>query len=324
MGEVLLTAAPGGHSGYAAAIAHYLRGMGLQPVFIAARGDELARRRLSRLGRVVEITMPRRPGEPLAATIHRWPRALAEALGLVERRHRVLVSCGGNLSIAPALAAKLKGLRLVNLESIVRLTTPGRTPRLLRPLADATLVHWPEQLRIHPGALVVGPVYEPPRYPPRDEGYILVTAGTMGHPRLFDAVDRLAPPRVVMQTGRVDPEPYRRRHPGWRVFRYDPDLDRWIAGASIVVTHFPGMTSATAALAYRRPVVLVAAPHLRLSASQRDGPPYAEKIGAVYLPDPTPQALARAMEEARSREPPRHPNGAEKAAEIIARLYRGL
>jgi len=318
--KILLTAAPGGHSGYAAAIAHYLREKGIQPAFIVARGDEWTKQKLQRYGETIEATMPRRPGEPKTRLLARAPRALLESLKKVKREYRVLVSCGANLSLAPAIVAKTKGMKLVNIESIVRMTTPGKTPRLLRPIADTTLIHWPEQLRIHPGATVVGPIYEPPRYKPRDEGYILVTAGTVGHKKLFDTIDKLDLPNVVLQTGKVDPEPYKRRHPGWTVFRYDPDLDKWIARASIVITHFPGMTSATAALAYHKPVILVAAHHLRDSAPQRDGPPYAEKIGAIYIEDVTPRNLQEAIKKSSADRVPRHPNGAKNAASIIAKM----
>jgi len=321
--RVLITAAPGGHSGYAAAIAHYLRRYGVEPVFIVASHDKWAPRKLGRLGKTVPLPMPRKPGEPLYKTLHKWPLAFLDSLRIVDRGYRVIVSCGANLSIAPSLVGKLKGLRLVNVESIVRLTEPGKTPRILHRVADITIVHWPEQLRLYPGARVVGPIYEPPRYKPRDEGYILVTTGTMGHRELFEALSRLGLRNVVLQTGRVDPEPYRRRHPGWRVFRFDPDLDKWIAGASIVVTHFPGMTSATAALAYHKPVVLVAAPHLRMSASLRNGPLYAEKIGAIYLPKVSPSRLKQALEEATRIEPKHVENGAPEAARIIAKLSRG-
>ncbi len=318
--RVLVTAAPGGHSGYASAIAHYLRERGVEPTFIIARGDRWTGSKLKHLGSIVEITMPRKPGEPLYKTLHRWPRALFESLRIVGKDIPVLVSCGGNLSLAPAFTAKLKGLKLVNVESIVRMTVPGKTPKLLYPMADITLIHWPEQRKLYPKAMVVGPIYEPPRYKPRDEGYILVTAGTQGHPQLFNTISKLNLKNIVLQTGKIDPEPYRRRHPEWIVFQFDPDLDRWIAGATLVITHYPGMTSATAALAYRKPVILVAAPHLKTSAPQQDGPLYAKKIGALYTHKITPNTLQKLIEKAKTLTPPRYENGARKAADTILSL----
>ncbi len=327
--RIVLTAAPGGHSGYAAAIAYYLRETGIQPVFLVARGDKWTISRLRSLGvggEIHEVVLPRKPGEALARSLPRWPTAFRESVRLLrmlyKRGARVLVSCGSNLSLAPATVAKLLGMKLFNVESIVRMTGPGKTPKLLDPLSEATLVHWPEQARFFRNPRVVGPIYMPPRYKSRDEGYILVTTGTMGHPRLFEALSKLDLRDVVLQTGRVDPEPYRRRHPSWRVFQFTPDLDRWIAGAHIVITHFPGSTSATAALAYNKPVILVAAPHLRGSAPQDDALLYAEKIGAIYVREVSPKRLAEAIREAeRSIEPGKaksYPVGAREAAKLLA------
>ena len=206
----------------------------------------------------------------------------------------------------------------MNVESIVRFSSPGKTPRLLRPLADVTVVHWPEQERLHPGALVAGPIYEPPRYEPVDDGFILVTAGTTGHRELFDAALRSGLRPLVIQTGRLDPGRY--RGDGVEAFGFDPDLDRWISRARVVVTHFPGMTSATAALAYNKPVVLAPARHLVMSASIEDCLPYARRIGAVCMEDVTPRGLEEAVEEALHMERPRYDNGARLVAKLIYSL----
>ena len=318
--RVIITAAPGGHSGYALAIGYYLKEeQGMTPLFVTARGVNWVRKKLTRIGEVIEITMPRLPGEPLYRTIHRWAKAFIESIRAT-RGARVLVSCGSNLSIPPALTAKLRGAKLVNVESIVRFSSPGKTPRLLRPLADVTVVHWPEQERLHPGALVAGPIYEPPRYEPVDDGFILVTAGTMGHRELFDAALRSRLRPLVIQTGRLDPGRY--RDEGVEAFSFDPDLDRWISRASVVVTHFPGMTSATAALAYNKPVVLAPARHLVMSASVEDCGPYARHIGAVCMDEVTPRRLEEAVEEALRAERPRYDNGARLVAKLVNELSK--
>ncbi len=328
--KVLLTAAPGGHSGYAYAIAYYLRKLGIQVAFLTARGDPWTKEKLKQLGRIIEIEMPRKPNEPLYKTIHRWPRAAIDALKTVTEEYDILVACGSNHSIMPALVAKTRGLKLVNLESIVRFTVPGRTPKLLYPIADLTIVHWKEQLKHYPKAFVAGPIYEPPKYKPKDEGYILVTAGTQGHKQLFDTISKLNLKNVVMQTGKVDPKPYQQKHPSWIVFRYDPDLEKWIAGASIVITHFPGMTSATAALAYQKPVILVPAPHLKYSAPLADGRIYAKKVGAILLLNNLQRTLLRIITYLRGLQKRRrlgymhnlNKNGSLKTALLIYNLTK--
>ena len=319
MARVLITAAPGGHSGYAYAIGYHLSRMGVEVHFLTV-GEEWLVEKLSRVGRVHVAPMPRRPGEPLYKTLHRWPPALVKALRVVgEVKPSALVACGSNFSIPPALSALLRGVPLYNVESIVRILEPGRTPRILHRFSRLTLLHWEEQLRHYPGGVVVGPIYEPPEAEPRDEGYILITAGTTGNPQLFEAAARSGlGDSVVVQTGAIDPAPYRRLRPKWRFIRFTPRLGELIAGARAVITQFPGMTSATAALSYRKPVVLVPARHLRLSASLENARIYASKIGAVYLEDVTPEALEEAVERAQRIPRPRHPEGARRAAEIIA------
>jgi len=318
--DVCVSAAPGGHMGFAYSIGFFLARMSCRPLFVVARGDRLAVERLRGLGGVVEVVMPRRAGEALVDTLPRWPLALTGSLRVPGCR--VFVSTGSNHSVLPALVSWLRGALLLNLESIDRFTVPAKAVRLLRLFSAATLVHWPEQRMLYSDAVVVGPVYEPPRYRPRDEGYVLVAAGTMGFRGLFDAVERLGLRRVVLQTGRVDPDPYRRRNPGWTVFDFDPDFHRWLAGASIVVTQFPGSTPATAALAYRKPVVMVVNPGLPLAASTIDALHYARRLHAVLLPRALPSLLAKGIRLAQRLEPPSYPNGGETVARIACSIAR--
>jgi UDP-N-acetylglucosamine--N-acetylmuramyl-(pentapeptide) pyrophosphoryl-undecaprenol N-acetylglucosamine transferase len=313
--RVLITAAPGGHSGYAYAIGYYIRELGGEPHFIAPPLGWL-REKLSSIGPVHEAPLPRRPGEPLWRTLHRWPRALLAALRRV-RGYDALVACGSNFSIPPAAAALLRRTPIYNVESIVRILDAAATPRILYRFSRATLLHWEEQRRHYPKGVVVGPIYEPPTEEPRDEGYVLVTAGTTGHPELFKAMLRLPFEKAVVQTGAVDPEPLRRRRPEWSFIRFTPHLSRLIARASLVITHFPGMTSATAALAYRKPVVLVPARHLRLSASLANMEAYARKIGAAIARSLKPEDLMEAVEEAKNVEKPEYPIGAREAARLV-------
>ena len=167
--------------------------------------------------------------------------------------------------------------------------------------------------------MIVGPLYELPEYRPKDEGYVLVTGGTYGHRLLFEAVDKLEEEKVVLQTGRIDPRPFKERHPSWAVFDFDPDFGKWLAGASVVVTHF-GKTAIDAALTYRKPVVLVPNPEWRLTASLEDARILAEKLNAVLVEEISPSKIQEAIEEAKSREPPSYPDGAVKLAELVLEL----
>ncbi|NOZ89587.1 MAG: UDP-N-acetylglucosamine--N-acetylmuramyl-(pentapeptide) pyrophosphoryl-undecaprenol N-acetylglucosamine transferase [Crenarchaeota archaeon] len=318
MPRVVVTASPGGHAGYAYAVGVELVRLGVDVLFLVPRGHEVWVRRFSRLGAVREVTLPRRYGEHLLRAVPRLGRAFIEALRAVGGADAVL-GTGASLSVPPGVAARLRGRRLAILESMPRFTRPGLANRVLAPLADLVLVHWEEQVSLYPRARrveAVGPVYEPPRYQPRRGSYILVTTGSVGHRMLLDVAAELGSEEVVLQTGMVDPERYQGR-PGVRAFRWSDDIDSWIAGARVVVTHV-GMTAAKAALGYGKPTVVAASPHIVIP--ERDARLYAEKIGAVYLDRLEPGALRRALEEAESNPPRRVPSGARRAAKLVAGL----
>ncbi|MCE4620577.1 MAG: polysaccharide biosynthesis protein, partial [Desulfurococcales archaeon] len=189
-------------------------------------------------------------------------------------------------------------------------------------LGATPILAWEEQKRNYPEGIVVGPIYEPPIYEARDEGFILVTTGTLGLPRLYKVLARLGLDNIIVQSGDIPVEEVKKINPRWRVFQYTPGLARLIARASIVITHFPGMTAVTARLAYRKPVVLVQSWRHKLSADPREGPLLAEKLRVPYIKDLDPRAMAGALEEARSLEPPSYPDGALRTAGIIVGEYK--
>ncbi len=315
MVRVVVTASGGGHTGYAVALAQRLHGKA-DLLFIVPRGDEWTRSKVERYGGVVEVSKPRGPRDSLGKLLLRMPGAFLESIGRVPGEYDVFVSTGSNHSVPPAIIARLKGLRVYNLESSVRFTRPSLSARWLRPFSHVTVLQWEEQLKLHPNGVVYGPFYEYPEYEPVDKGYILVTGGTYGHKLLFDAVSELELENIVLQTGRVDPEPYKKKHPEWTVFRFDPDFGKWLAGASVVVSHL-GKTVIDAALTYRKPVVIVPNPEWTLTAGWEDARILAGKLNAVVVEDITPRSLLEAIEEARKRKPPTYPDGAARLAEEL-------
>ena len=315
MRKVVLTASGGGHTGYAVALAQRLVGKA-EMFFLVPEGDTWTEAKVRGLGRVAWTKKARGPTDPLWKALPGLLMAGWQGLRTIPGDYEVFVSSGSNHSVPPALAAKAKGLKLVNVESSVRFTRASLSALALKPISDLTVLQWPEQEEILPGGVVVGPLYELPAYEPRDEGYILITGGTYGHKALFEAASELDLDNVVLQTGRLDPGPYKVKHPDWVVFRFDPDFGRWLAGASVVVSHL-GKTVIDAALSYRKPVVIAPNPEWRHTAGWEDAEILAEKLNAVLLEELSPEALRSAIEEARGRRPPRYRDGAGELAKII-------
>jgi len=307
--RILITASGGGHTAFAATIGRRLR-RDHDVVFVVRKGDSNSRRRLERLGEVIETTSGRGPRGSLASALPRLAWGFLESLAML-RDIDVVVCTGHNHSLPPTVASYLKGSRVYVLEDIVRFTSRGRAARIASWMAETVYLHWPEQANLYPSkGYVVGPVYEDPEVEPWDGGYILVTAGTYGYRELFDAVSLASENlgKVVLQTGEVDPRRYEDKV--WKAFDYTMEFHLWIAGASVVVAH-QAVTPVTAALAYSKPVVIVPNPDFRLAASPEEARVLARKIGAVYLKRPTPEGLTRAIQEARNRRPLAIPNGAD-------------
>ncbi len=313
--EVIITASGGGHTGYAVSLAQRLSGE-VDLCFIIPEGDSWTYSKVSKYGSVYEVVKLRGPRDSWVKLITKAPKAFIQSLSKVKSGVKVFVSTGSNHSVPPAIISKLRGAYLINIESSVRFTRLSSSVKLLRRFADLTVLQWEEQRRLIPEGIVVGPLYEKPEYEIRNDGYILVTGGTYGHKKLFDAVLKAGIENVVLQTGRVDPEPYKRARPNWRVFKFDPNFGRWLAGADVVVTHL-GKTVIDAALTYRKPTVIVPNPEWRLTAGYEDAEYLARKLNAVVVKEITPNNIVRAINEVRGREVPKYRDGAEELAKII-------
>ncbi|MGD2066693.1 MAG: glycosyltransferase, partial [Candidatus Bathyarchaeota archaeon] len=157
-----------------------------------------------------------------------------------------------------------------------------------------------------------------PEQEPSEGGYILVTGGTLGHKRLFDILNQSNLKNVVLQTGKVDPKPYKQQHPEWRIIKFSLNFSELIAGAEVVVTH-QGSVPLEAA-AYKKPSVIVPDPELKRTFPKEDSEFFAKKVGATILSDPTLESLMEAIEAARKNRIPVLKDGAEVLADIILNL----
>jgi len=314
--KVLILAGGGGHTGYGYALAQNLYGKA-KLHFLAPEGDTLSQKRLGKFGKVEFLIKPRGPKTPHHEFIPRLIKAFPEASKYVSDDYDVVVSTGCNFCIPPAFFAWLKGVPIVNIESSVRFTKPSKTALILQPISAITALQWEEQKRILKGT-VVGPLIPKPETKPRNEGYILVTGGTEGHRLLFDVIAKSNLENIVMQTGKVNPEPYRKMHPEWRVLTYSTKFYELIASADIVVTHFG--STVLEALVYRKPIVIVPNPEWTRTAGVEDAKYLAKKVNAVMVSEITLENVLDAIEEAKRRKFPTLPDGSANLANLILKL----
>ena len=312
----MILAGGGGHTGFAYALAQRLEDKASMR-FLIPEGDNLSYERLSKFGKVNNLLKPRGAKTPTDKFTYNLARALANSMKKVKGYFDAVVSTGSNFCIPPALVAFLKGIPIVNIEGEARFIGASKTARILQPLSAITALQWTEQKNFLKGT-VVGPIFAKPEIEPWNGGYVLLTGGTLGHKRLFDVLNESDLKNVVLQTGEVDPEPYRKRHPEWKVLDFSLSFHELIAGAEVVVTH-QGSTPLEAVV-YKKPSVIVPNPELKRTFPRRDSEIFAKKVGATFLSDFTLESLVDAIEEAKNNKIPALKDGAGVLAEMILNL----
>lgn len=318
-GHVLILAGYGGHAGEAYALAQALHDQA-KLSFLVPEGDTLSKAKLSRFGKVDTLILPRDPKTPHHKFIPRLLKAFVHSFQKVSSEFDVVVSLGSNFSIPPSLVAWVKGIPVVNVENCVRFVKPSKTARILQYFSKITALQWEEQTKILKGS-VFGPLIPKPEIKPWDGGYILVTGGTYGHKLLFDTVAESDLESVVLQTGKMNPLPYIKKHPEWKVITVTKDFHKLIAGASLIVTHFG--STILEAIAYKKHALLVP-PYVEWTrtASLEDAKRFAEKFNYVLVSEINLENLLNGIDKAKKREVPLLSNGAVNLAHKIRDMLK--
>jgi UDP-N-acetylglucosamine:LPS N-acetylglucosamine transferase len=312
--NVLILAGGGGHTSIALALAQALKGKA-ETSFLIPEGDKLSRQLLSPLGAVDELIKGRYPQTSNLLFPFRLTASFYHSLPKINKKYDVVVSTGSNFCIPPAIIAWLKGIPVINIESRVAITKPSKTGAILTHFSKQTLLQWEEQTKKLNGTLV-GPIFPEKRFEAKDGGYILVTGGTEGHKRLFDAIIELNLERVILQTGKVDPAPYKTRKPNWTVIEYSTEFERLVAESTLVITHQGGGTIFETVL-YEKPLIIVFNSDIPRTANTEDMKVLAEKVGAPFLEEADAEKIQTLIEKAQTSPRPSFEDGRSKAAEII-------
>lgn len=313
---ILILAGGGGHTGFGYALAQRLEGKASM-VFLVPEGDTLSYERLNRFGEVDYLIKPRGAKTPTGEFAYNLAKAFKMSTNKITNEFDAVVSTGSNFCIPPVLIAFLKGIPIVNIEGEARFIGASKTARILQPFSAITALQWHEQKKFLKGT-VVGPLLPKPEIQPWNGEYILVTGGSLGHKPLFDILNTSNLKNVVLQTGEVNPEPYRKQHPDWKVIRLSLKFHELIAGAEVVVTH-QGSTPLEAVV-YKKPSVIVPNPEWKRTFPKRDSEIFAKKIGAIFLSEINLEKLINAIEEAKNMKIPVLRDGAKVLADMILNL----
>jgi UDP-N-acetylglucosamine:LPS N-acetylglucosamine transferase len=316
--KVLIVASGGGHTGFARAIGQSLP---FKADYVIPKDDKYSIEMIKDLSNnIYEIEKWREPNKA-QINLANFLNSFFKSISLP--KYPITVATGSNHSLFPAFFERVKGSRLVSIESQDRFFTRGKAIGLLSKISEAVLLHWEEQKGLYKNGIVVGPIVEKPKYEPKDGGYILVTTGTYGFKRLFMKLKELDLKYVVIQTGKENPENYKK--PSWIAFQFDRDIERWIANSSLIITH-QGKTAMEAVVMYRKPTIIVYNRDWSKATTYEDAKKYAEVLGVLFLDDPITWSSSEVLFEAinRVKEPKKIRPGTEKAVNVIMKLLEGL
>lgn len=97
---------------------------------------------------------------PTNRSIRNLLRNLSVAWRVVcEVRPKVVITTGAGVAVPFAWVARLRGARVVYVESLSRIDGPSLSYRLIAPIAARRYVQWPELAEALPGSLFVGNVF---------------------------------------------------------------------------------------------------------------------------------------------------------------------
>jgi beta-1,4-N-acetylglucosaminyltransferase len=100
---------------------------------------------------------------PTVRSIPNLLRNLALAWRVLrEERPQVLLTTGAGIAVPFAWIAKLRGVRVIYVESLSRIDRPSLSCRLIAPVADEIYVQWPELLGALPHARYAGAIFSTP------------------------------------------------------------------------------------------------------------------------------------------------------------------
>ncbi len=277
MTDILIIASGGGHTGFARAVAEYLP---YKADFVIPKGDEISKKMISPFAdKIYEVEKFRSPSGSFSLTSF-----LSSILNSAKiRKYKKVIATGSNHSIFPSFFQFLKSSRVYVIESQDRIITKGKAVSIISKYSRYVFLHWNEQQKLYKNGITVGPIVEKPKYIPSDEGHILVTAGSEGFERLFDVLYSLDLENVILQTGKVTKK-YEKK--SWKVFSFDPDIEKYIASARLVITH-QGKTAMEAVVMYNKPSIIVYNKDWKYAATFEDSKLYAEILGATFLDDPS-------------------------------------
>ena len=320
LNKILILAGGGGHTSIALAIAQTLH-REMKMSFFVPENDWLSEKLLISYGEVKRIVKMRDPLGPNYLLPIKFSLSLIQSL-IEIKGFSLVISCGSNFCIPPAIVSWFRKIPLINIESRVAIQKASETAKILQHISTLTLLQWDEQKENLAG-IVVGPIFPRLEYKPRKGGYILVTGGTEGHKKLFDAMSETDLKNVVLQTGKINPKPYKEKHPEWKVFTLSDNFPKILAGADLIITHQGGGTIFEAIM-YNKPLIIVPNKNLKRTASLQEISFLSNKLKVKIITNVSAKKLLTLIQNMKQEQYPKLDNGTKQIKNIVLYILKKI
>ena len=155
MKTVLVVLGSGGHTAEMLRLVDML-GPKYRYVFLLSDDDEASAEKVKRRIRL-KVRRPTKRGWGLGKTLGSILKSFFQSHKLIsDTKFDMIVGCGPGICIFPMFFARLRGKKVVFVETLSRVHTHSWTGRMMYKFADLFYVQWKEQLERYPKAIYRG------------------------------------------------------------------------------------------------------------------------------------------------------------------------
>jgi beta-1,4-N-acetylglucosaminyltransferase len=125
--------------------------------YLLVKEVAFSRERLKLAGQVHEVRRPRGMYDNIFATVVNSLTALVQITVVVFRaRPAAVIGCGPAISVLASIVGKIRGAKVIYIETGSRVKTLSLTGRIMRRIADLYFIQWPSLKEEHPKAIYAG------------------------------------------------------------------------------------------------------------------------------------------------------------------------
>lgn len=156
MKTVLIVLGSGGHTAEMIELTK-LMGSKYRYKYLISDDDNTSKLKIVHKGKVITIPRPTRRHYSTGKTAGNSLKHIMATLSTVRKEdYDAIISTGPGICIFPMFISKLRGKRVIFIETISRVNTTSRTGRMVKRFANQFFVQWKEGKKLYPGSIYAG------------------------------------------------------------------------------------------------------------------------------------------------------------------------